>query len=81
VAAGAAALMGTGLSNPSPFQVDSTSTAEYVELKSVFEYRDSSSNESCIAPKRAMAFPVTGRSRPKCLLDASAYFNAYVPAA
>jgi hypothetical protein len=60
-AACAAALMGPGVANASPFQVDSTSTAEAVELKSVFEYRDTSSKRTWIAPKLAAAFPLAER--------------------
>ena len=60
-AACAAALMGPGPSSASPFQVDSTGTAEEVELKSTLEYRDSSSKETWIAPKLAVTFPVTER--------------------
>ena len=60
-AACAAALMATPVADASPFQVDSTSTAEDVELKSVFEYRDSSSKQTWIAPKLALAFPVAER--------------------
>ena len=60
-AACAAALMGTQTSTASPFEVDSTSTAEEVELKSALEHRDTSSRETWIAPKLAVAFPVTER--------------------
>jgi hypothetical protein len=55
--------MGAGaqVANASPFQVDSTSTADDVELKSAFEYRDATGKETWIAPKVAMAFPITHR--------------------
>jgi hypothetical protein len=43
----------------SPFQVDSTGIAEDIELKSAFEYRDASTKRTLIAPKLAVAFPLT----------------------
>ena len=60
-AACAAALMGAVVADASPFRVDSTGTADAVELKSVLEYRDTSSEQTWIAPKLALALPVTER--------------------
>ena len=59
-AACAAALIAAGSAMASPFQVDSTGTAEDIEVKSAFEYRDTSSKQTWITPKLAVAFPVTG---------------------
>jgi hypothetical protein len=53
--------MATAVADASPFQVDSTSTTQDVELKSVFEYRDASSKQTWIAPKLTVAFPVAER--------------------
>jgi hypothetical protein len=54
----AAALAGSAHVAASPFQVDSTGTAESVELKSSFEYRDAPSGQTLIAPKFAIAMPL-----------------------
>ena len=58
VVACAAALAGVQAAQASPFMVDSTSTAEGLELKSSFEYRDTESKQTLIAPKLAVAFPL-----------------------
>ena len=58
VVACATALAGAQAAQGSPFFVDSTGTAEDIELKSSFEFRDTASKQTLIAPKLAVAFPL-----------------------
>lgn len=55
----AIALAGAGSAAASPFDVDSTDTAESVEIKCAFELRESSGIETRIAPKFAVAMPIS----------------------
>lgn len=55
----AIALAGVGSAAASPFEVDSTDTADSIEIKCAFELRESSGAETRIAPKFALAMPLS----------------------
>lgn len=55
----AIALAGAGSAAASPFEVDSTDTADNIEIKCAFELRESSGAETRIAPKFALAMPLS----------------------